>query len=328
MKEFFELLRSMLPQDSRILYCQFRGSPEENIEGKWFARVLNNPDVLDDKANVYLCVSAMKKDPVVGWKRRKDCFAGGLLLMIDDVGDGAGSKFPLSHIDKLPPTALIETSPDNYQAVYVFDKPILDQRKFDALIHAFVRAEFLDKDPGMKGVTRVFRPPFGINGKEKHMRDGKPFQVRMAVWNPTARYSYEEVCAAFNLIPLEAAPKRKPRVQNDEMDTRIAAFWAAFNRLTKLGMFKYGDAEDHDWAHIRCPWTDNHTGRVDNGAGVRVPNPENEWYGGFKCHHGSCFQKGWRDLTDYLQFLDEVELEEANDYWSALKEVPICALLK
>ena len=75
---------------------------------------------IDDDANVYFTVAAFRQNDRGEWRRRKDQFAGGILLMIDDLGDGPGSKFQLSKIDELPPTALIETSPGNFQAIYMF----------------------------------------------------------------------------------------------------------------------------------------------------------------------------------------------------------------
>jgi hypothetical protein len=311
MREFFEAMRLHLPEGSRILFCQFRGDPE--TDSNWAAKILNNPDALDEGANVYLCVSAMKKTSQ-GWKRRKDNFAGGLLLMIDDLGDGPGSKFPLKHIEVLPPTALIETSPGNHQAIYMFNEAITDERKFNALIDAFVDAQFLEKDPGMKGVTRVFRPPFGVNGKAKYRDGRKQFQVTMKEWNFKRRYSYDQICAAFGLRPMAKAEIKRNVYTKDVVD-RTDAFLAAYRVMKRLHIIKGQDEQDHQWVHIHCPWTHFHTNGVDNGAGITQPSEENGWYGGFKCHHGSCSARGWSDLTDYLLDLTAQELEDANEYW-------------
>lgn len=312
MKEFFDAMRKFLPEDSRILFCQFRGDPHDDIQGKWAAKILNNPDAMDDFANVYLCVSAMKKHPRDGWKRRKENFAGGLLLMIDDVGSGAGSKFPLSHLDALQPTALIETSPSNFQAVYMFDGCITDESKFNALIDSFVKARFLDNDPGMKGVTRVFRPPYGINGKEKYKTDGKPFKVRLAEWHPENRYSYERICDAFGLKPTRKM-ERRVSVHTEDLRWRTEEFKRVYHTMKSFGMIKGMDDRDHDWVHVHCPWVDGHTGGVDNGAGITLPSEDNGWFGGFKCHHGSCSERGWRELTDYIVDLHALIINDANE---------------
>jgi hypothetical protein len=229
--------------------------------------------------------------------------------MIDDVGTGPGSKFPLEKLDALPPTALIETSPDNYQAVYMFDSLITDQARFNALIDAFVAVKFLDKDTGMKGVTRVFRPPFGRNTKEKY---GGKFQVRLAEWNPGNRYSYEDICFAFGLKPVVVG-----RVKNHahiDSSTRIDGFEAVWNALEAFGMLK-GDGS-HDWTHITCPWVDEHTGGVDNGAGIGAPSEENGWYGAFRCHHGACADRGWKELADYISDACSELIDHNNALWA------------
>ncbi|RPI08347.1 MAG: hypothetical protein EHM65_10430, partial [Acidobacteriales bacterium] len=156
--EFLAEMKRLLPSDGRVMMCAFRGSPEDDLRGKWRAQVLNYADQVDEMANVYLCVSAMRKNARGEFRRRKENFAGGLLLMIDDVGDGKGSKFPLALLNPLPPTALIETSPGNFQATYFFKELVTDLVEFDALIRAFIERQFLSNDTGMAGVNRVFRP--------------------------------------------------------------------------------------------------------------------------------------------------------------------------
>ena len=69
------------------------------------AYVLDNYRLIDEAANIYVCVSAMKKNDRGEFRRRKENFCGGLLLMIDDLGTGKGAKFPLEILEPLPPTA-------------------------------------------------------------------------------------------------------------------------------------------------------------------------------------------------------------------------------
>lgn len=300
--EFFQHMRKHVPADARIVFCQFRGSPDDDIIGKWRARVLNNPDAVDELANVYLCVSAMKRNARGEFRRRKENFAGGLLLMIDDIGSGPGSKFPLSVLDPLEPTAMVETSPDNFQAVYMFDDLITDEVLFDALIRAFISKQFLDSDTGMAGVNRVFRPPYGINGKSKYdTPDGKKWHVRMTHWNPERRYSVQQIADAFDLELVKAnPPPRDSGIINAAKAERIRAFVDTRAALRASGMLKREDADLSGWIPVTCPWTHEHTGGVDNGAAIRLPEWENDWNGGYRCHHGHCQNRGWRDLTDWL----------------------------
>lgn len=301
-EEFYTEMKRFVPDDARIMTCQFRGDPNADIQGKWRARVINYASAIDDRANVYLCVSAMRRNDRGEFRRRKENFAGGLLLMIDDLGDGPGAKFPLSTIDALPPTALIETSPGNFQATYFFDRLITDMKEFDALIRAFIERKFLGNDTGQAGVNRVFRPPAGINGKPKYFDEaGRPWEVRCATWNPERRYSVQQIVAAFGLELIKENQKpRDPRVLAGEKGERIRTFVGVRADLRAAGMLKREEADYSGWIPIYCPWTENHTGGADNGAAIRLPEVENEWFGAFRCHHGHCDGKGWRDLTDWL----------------------------
>lgn len=305
-EEFVSAMRVHVPDDARIMLCQFRGDPGEDFKGKWRARTIGkNLDIIDDRANVYLCVSAMKRNNRGEFRRRKENFAGGLLLMIDDLGTGPGSKFPLTTIESLKPTALIETSPDNFQAVYMFDSLVDDINRFEALIRAFINAQFLGQDTGMAGVNRVFRPPIGINGKRKH----GGWRVRMQEWNPDCRYSVEEIASAFRLDLIQRRPI--PRGATANKPDNIRAFILVRAALRSAGMIKR-EADLAGWSDVRCPWTEEHTNEADNGAAIRLPDPDNGWFGAFRCHHASCEGRGWRELTEWLSEADEVILERVN----------------
>lgn len=312
-KLFYDEMKRFVPADARIMSCQFRGDPNSDIYGKWRARVLNTPDMIDDGANVYLCVSAMRKNERGEFRRRKENFAGGLLLMIDDIGTGKGAKFPLDVIAPLKPTAMVETSPDNFQAMYFFDRLVDDVELFDALISSFIERQFLASDTGMAGVNRVFRPPAGINGKPKHMRDGRLWRVRMTEWNPELRYSPEEIATAFglSLVKRVARPIDDNLVAGAKAD-RIRAFIDVRAALRAAGMVKKEDPDMSGWIHIRCPWTDNHTDRADTGAAIRLPADDNGWHGAFRCHHGHCEGHNWRDLTEWLAASQADVLELVN----------------
>ena len=318
-----DFLREMLrevPDDARVMMCQFRGDPNEDIRGKWRAYVVKDSSIIDPRANVYLCVSAMRRNSRNEYRRRKENFAGGLLLMIDDIGTGAGAKFPMETIAAAPPSAMIETSPDNFQAIYFFDKLVTDMALFEALIKAFIDAQFLGKDTGMAGVNRVFRPPAGLNAKPKHMRNGKPWEVRLAEWNPERRYSVQDLATAFNLQLKRKGP-RIPRGATVSKPENVRAFVNVRNALREAGMIKRSAPDMAGWSDMRCPWTHNHTGQKDNGAALRLPDIDNQWFGGFKCHHGSCEGKGWRELTEWLSEEQEEVLDLINRHPPTWKEL-------
>ena len=298
-QEFLREMHKNIPKGSCVMYCQFRGDPNAEQRGKWRSRPLTKLSDLDDKANVYLTVSAMKQDENGRIRRRKENFAAGLLLMIDDLGDGPGAKFPLSIIDKLEPTCLIETSPDNFQAIYMFDHPVENQKTFDRLIKAFIEKEFLGGDPGMAGVNRVFRPPIGVNDKPKY--GGWTVKGNSPKWSN--RYSVEEIAKAFDL---DMTPSRRvPHGATVSKPDNIRAFIDTRRVIRSAGMLKSEEPNADGWIDIRCPWTEEHTGGVDNGAAIREPAEENDWYGAFRCHHGHSDGKGWKELTQWLN--DQIE---------------------
>ena len=321
-EDFFNAMKREVPDNARIMLCQFRGDPNSDIQGKWRAYVANDTSIVRQQENVYLCVSAMKRNARGEFRRRKDNFAGGLLLMIDDLGHGKGAKFPMSTIDACPPTALIETSPDNYQAVYLFDKLVDDLNTFDALIKAFIEAQFLGKDTGMAGVNRVFRPPAGVNGKPKYMKDGQEWRVRLAEWNPERRFTVDDLVKAFGLT-LKRAGRRLPRGATEDKAANIRAFVDVRNALKNAKMMKRDAPDMAGWTEMKCPWTHEHTGQKDNGAALRIPDADNRYFGGFKCHHGNCDGRGWRELTDWLALEHGAVLDEINnnapETWKGLK---------
>jgi hypothetical protein len=305
--EFVEGMHAMLPREGRVMMCQFRGDPHADIPGKWKASVLKELWQIDQAANVYVCVSAMQPNNRGEFRRRKENFCGGLLLMIDDLGDGAAAKFPLSMLDAARPTALIETSPGNFQAVYFFKELERDQRKFESLINAFIHAKFLGKDTGMAGVNRVFRLPAGVNGKPAN----NGWRVRLESWEPHNRYTVEQLAEAFRL-ELRVAGPRPDRVAVGNRADNVRAFVAATALLRASGMMRRDEPNMGGWMDMKCPWTDAHTGGVDNGAAIRTPDPENGWTGAFRCHHGACHHRRWRDLTQWLSDESEFVLEAVN----------------
>jgi hypothetical protein len=256
----------------------------------------------------------MKRNSRGEFRRRKENFAGGLLLMIDDIGTGKGSKWPVELLDPLPPTAMIETSPGNFQGIYFFDSLIEDMEEFDALIRAFIQRQFLGVDTGQAGVNRVFRPPAGVNGKPKYAApDGTPWKVQLTSWNPQYRYSIKEIAKAFSLslVRKRAIPKDATMALASKAG-RIRHFLEIKSMLHSAGWMKRSESDYSGWMQMRCPWTHHHTGGVDNGAAIKIPSQENDWHGGFRCHHGHCEQKGWKDLTEWMNEENAEVLEHVN----------------
>jgi hypothetical protein len=252
--------------------------------------------------NAYLTVSAFEPDARTGEsRRRKAQFHALHAVMIDDLG----TKVDDDKL-RLPPSVMLETSPGNKQA-YLFVAQDIDaqdrlmcERLIDEMVAHGLTTSGLD--PGMKGVTRYGRLPVGINNKAKYVEKlGHPFKVRCEVFEPTRRYTVAEIAAAWQLDLSKREPQRKVISITPEIaamnDRRFAAMLQAFQIL---GTYK-GRIGAGPWHEIMCPWVHEHTGKADSGAALAEPNAENNFQGGFRCHHGHGPHLGIGDVREVLR---------------------------
>jgi hypothetical protein len=212
--------------------------------------------------------------------------------MVDDIG----TKIKPSAIPRsIVPTLLVETSPGNYQAMFRLANPVKDFVLADALIRGLtLSVSDGGPDPGMLGVTRVFRLPQGINGKKKYMRDGEPFTCRVAGWFPDAQVDAEELARAFRVV-LTLKSYVEP-------DTAVTAERKRGYQLVMQGLKLLGRVRGtgRGWVDVTCPWVGEHTDRAVTGSAVSLPAKDNGWFGGYRCHHGPCDGRGWGDLEDWV----------------------------
>lgn len=319
---FVSEIFDQLPDGAAPVVCGFKGNPTNPSKYAWSVKpALPNtspPVFRQDNLNAYIGVSSFYRADDGRYRRRKSCFAALHYIMLDDLGTGLGAKVPMERL-AAPPTALIETSPDNYQAVLKLAVPITDFSLADKLIRAMIKQGLLsDTDPGMAGVTRVGRLPVGINGKPKY----GGWNVRMEVWEPSRSFTVDDIVSAFgldlskivdhvsrSLVHAGIRSRFLPHI-NIEDDPIYAA-------LMRRGMFSqdvgYSDkGSDGIWVDMVCPWIDEHTDRADTGTAYRVG-------GGFACHHGHCHGKGIRavleklDMQNMLPVLDQMRVEMTNE---------------
>ncbi len=306
-KEFLAAMVPVLPADQRMILCAFSGDPSAAPPDAWQPRPWqpNGKLGLAEDWNAYVTVASYYKAQDNSWRRRKSLFAAGHALMVDDVGVGAGTKVDPSIIS-LPPSAKIETSPGNFQWWYFFDAPEPDGARFDALIRAFIAGKLLGMDPGMAGITRVGRLPGFINGKKRC----KGFITKLTELTDRS-YSIDELINHFGL-ELKGRNVPMPRLATEESIQRNRAFVDIYKFLQARKMLKRAQPDLGGWTEMSCPWVEFHTGGVDNGAAVCEPSENNGWGGAFRCHHGHCVEKAWRDLTEWINDLAVEELNAAN----------------
>lgn len=301
---FIAELAAALPANERLVLCGFRGDPALQTPAAWRPRPWKPGQILpfDPPDNAYVTVASFGQTADRTYRRRRETFAAGRALLVDDVG----TKVAREVVSSVPPTAIIETSPGNDQYWYFLSKPERDAGRFDGVIRAFIAGKLLGNDPGMSGVTRVGRLPGFTNGKPQH----NGFLTSLKRFDPVCRYSIDDLLAAFNL---HIEGRRYPAVlpPKSVLHARVDAYYISEKFLRMRGMLKR-EADLSGWLECSCPWRDSHTGGVDNGAAIREPQIENQFYGAFRCHHGHCVNKGWADLTQWIDELAIEELERAN----------------
>lgn len=311
--EFLDALAVKVPKEERLIVCGFGEEPDYAPPNAWkprpwiVGRDLCYECGILDNWNAYVAVSSFNRAADGSFRRRGACYASGLALMVDDVGTGPGSKVAPSVIEAVPPSAIVETSPDNLQCWYFLDEPCRDQGLFDGVIRAFISGKLLGADPGMAGVARVGRIPGYINNKSKY---GGRFRVQLKSLT-IQRYSIEELLKAFDL-KINGRRDIREKLTGPEAIERNRAFTVYYKWLQKRGMLRRDVPDAGGWSEMTCAWIENHTGQADTGAAIREPSSENGFYGAYRCHHGGCAEKGWRELTDWIDEMSVEELNEAN----------------
>jgi len=297
-----DLARGLRPEE-RLILCGFPGDPYSAPPNAWRPRPWRPGAEMpfESSDNAYVTVGAFTRAGDGTYRRRTETFAAGLALMVDDVG----TKVDRAFVADMPPTWKIETSPGNEQWWYFLHEPERDMARFDGLIRAFIHGKLLGADPGMSGVTRVGRLPGHLNGKKAY----NGWTTRVTEHNGS-RWTAQELLDGFGLQILGRRVSRE-KLPTEEALERNRLFASTYKWLDQRNMLKRHEPDPSGWTEMSCPWRDDHTGGVDTGAAVREPAPENDYYGAFRCHHGHCINRGWADLTEWVNEQSIEELERA-----------------
>lgn len=281
----------------------FPGDVSTQEHRVWFGSpAIPAPQLIrDNTKNNYVCISTFTAGEDGRPRRRKDCWAGMWLVLLDDIGTKIDTKAAL----RLKPTCLVETSPGNFQGWLFLNKPLRDAEKAEALIHALIAAGA--SDPGAGNLTRYGRLPVGRNGKAKyHDAHGNEWVQRINEWRPETRYTVEQIAKAYKL---DLTPKPKPKkaakraTSTHDADTYLNLFdWAGLHIEQVRGNSK---------AHqIVCPWHKEHTDENTSGTVYFEPDESNGMRGGFHCHHGHCNGRNINDLDRYMLGLLELQTQK------------------
>lgn len=252
-------------------------------KGDWYSRY-----PMGVGTNQYFTISIFNPDDEGTARRRKALFLRTRVIVLDDVKE----KLSMSEVTKLPsPSWILETSPGSEQWGYILDTPCADRARVENLLDGLVANGLAPngRDPGMKGVTRYVRLPDGVNNKASKLVDGLPFQCRVTLWQPFHTTTMEALAAPF-AVNLDA-PRRESRTDG-------AADIPDHPLLQIPELVHVHDVRSDGRFDVRCPWVDEHTGAVDNGAAV-FTNEDGSI--GFKCHHGACEGRSAKDLLTLIE---------------------------
>lgn len=235
-------------------------------------------------------------------------------LVLDDVG----TKIGIDRLDACEPNWLIETSPQNHQAGYIFETPISDLQQADALKAALIAAGLCDA--GASGAAaRWMRLPRAINGKPKYGRPSP--RCRLVRWVPELRYSVEALVLAFGLQPVDgmafppdncAKPSSEGIVLIEDalgdVYTPKPSAHPVLAALKERGLYKavIGPGKHN----ITCPWFHEHTDQIDHGT-VYYEGSSLFPHGGFKCQHAHGDLYHLSALLDHLSVSPEAAQHRA-----------------
>ena len=196
--EFLSAIFGTLPPGEFPMVCGFSGDPGNGQWAGWpWTRGIESAE--GPGINWYLTLATYRADGTGKARRTAAQCERVFGLLLDDVGTKAEPLWSLP----LLPSAVVETSPGNYQAIYLFDLPVMDRAVVRDLQSAVVRAGF--SDPGAQSPeTRYCRLPFAVNGKHS-----PPFPCRLVEWRPSLRYSIDAIVAGLGLDLTAAPPKAR-----------------------------------------------------------------------------------------------------------------------
>ncbi len=276
-EQFLTAIFKDLAEPLRPFVLGFPGKPKDRKAWGGDAWRAGKTGTDNPAFNWYFTLAAFGPDNDGYHRKEKDCRAiyG---VMLDDVGTKA---LPLERLDACSPSYVIETSPGNFQAGYLFTEPQTDMEAVKGLNQSMVEAGLCD--PGAKSpATRYGRLPAASNGKSD-----PAFQCRLVEWHPEQRYTIEEIISRLELAPptetRKTRTKSAERHVGDDVYTPRADENEVIGALKKRGLYKQPlGSGRHD---ITCPWLHEHTDLVDHGSAYFEPS---DLYpvGGYKCQHG------------------------------------------
>jgi hypothetical protein len=348
-EEFLTQLQRGIPEDERVMVGYAEEATlqrDENGQVKhagWWPVPYKPGKYINVNANAYVCISSSIKTPhpksgVMRYWRGESSFGHGMALMVDDIGDGKGSKGGLSLrwlYERLVPTAVVETSPRNYQAWYFLDAPEPDMRRFKYFLQAFVNSVLkAGGDNTIKDVSRFGRMPIGFNNKRVSSEPGaalkypdehtgKPWSVTLRDHDYERRYSIDRICRAFG-FSFTVPPIVQRAIDEDSYIAEKVQYNMAVKILSGASMGENGgEVRENGSGKVRiiCPWGHEHGNGDPSGAYFRGPIPGAEIEFVFGCAHDvhrKTNKKTWGHFVDEIVLpVVEDDLKKINEFYAS-----------
>lgn len=339
-EEFLAELGRGIPEDERVMAGYAKEATVQvdetgkKLNAGWWPVAYAKGKYINGNDNCYVCISSSirTKNPKTGalrYWRGESSFGHGLALMVDDVGTGTGSKggLELSAIRSiLEPTAIVETSPNNFQLWYFLDEPCADMQRFKAFLVGFVTGVLVNKggDTTIRDVSRYGRMPVGVNNK-RHS-DGRlkyplsndagttgerPYRVRLVAAEYSRRYSMDHIAARFGFTIVKPVARVVSPLEAREADTDawFNNFWLRI-AVKILNDMQMGEGSNGEVVQnmsgkyrIQCPWGDEHSNGDTGGAYFRDRIPGAEYDYVFGCAHDTCRKQNKRTWSTFVDFV-------------------------
>jgi hypothetical protein len=334
-QEFLRELGRGIPDNERCMvgYAE-EATVQTDATGKklnsgWFPQPHRDGRHVRDDENCYVCISSSIKTPnprtgTLRYWRGEASFGHGLALMVDDIGNGKGSKGGMS-VEQLStvlePTAVVETSPGNFQCWYFFEQPESDMRRFKAFLVGFVETVLMGAggDTTIRDISRYGRLPVGINNKRtsdgafKYPDAASPggvCNVRLCTADYTRRYGMDQIALQFGYRVDDFIPAKRSftpeEIDDKNEENRFNLLWLK-GAIYILGQAQAGEGSSGEVTEnmsgkyrIKCPWGDEHTNGDPYGAYFRARIPGAEYDFVFGCAHDTCRKLNKRTWTPFV----------------------------
>lgn len=216
----------------------------------------------------------------------KETVSEAFVLPLDDIG--TKSKAPA-----VEPSYVLETSQGNFQWGYFIDPYEVDYnsagaRYFDGCLLAMANAGF--NDVGNRGVSRMVKLPGAV-----HAKTG--FVSRVVDWHPDRVWSLKSLMKAFG-IKAQRINSKSPDLNTEGLPLALVED-PVLDWLSENGWLRGGGSDS--FVNVVCPWSHEHSGFTGDGESGYSPLDYHYLGRQFKCLHGHCSGRGFKEFADVLR---------------------------